>query len=245
MKTPTAIGLILATAAAATCLTHPVARGDAAADADALAARKPGLHLEAGVVLADGGTVHVLNAPLVGANGQVAQRLDITLHLAGEPGGTLRVDQLTAAPTTLGIKPAEQFIPGVYLAPDGNKFRLRGPALAVAGRTTWAFTFEAKSDTAKDDAKPIKFDASWTVGPAIGNPDLSNQPDLKTLPDGFAYGFVTYDGFDLGYRWNGGVVCPSTVFGVRQIGDALQLGVFNHNGATWIQQMSVIFTPQH
>jgi hypothetical protein len=233
-------GILVSTAAVAS--TFGSARGDDPAPA-ATATATPGLHLESGVVLADGGTIRVTGAALIGADGKLAQRLDVTLKLSGEAGGTLRLDQMQATPTLLSLRPADQFLAGPYVGGDGTQYTVRGGAVSPGGRTSWGMTFTA---VGKPGAKPITFDASFTTGPAVGNPELANQEDLKTLPDGYAYGNVTFSGVDLGFRFYANAVMDGTaVIGARQVGDSLQIAVFKHDAKIWTQQKAIVFLPPH
>ena len=135
MKTLLICGVVIAIALS-WCFVGRSAMGDSKPDEQAI---KAGLHLESAMFVGDGGKLRILSAPIVNSLGSVSQRVDLAMTFSVADDGKLKIDSLSATPTMLALKSAEQFIPGVYKGPDGSTFTLHGPAVSQGGRTSWSF----------------------------------------------------------------------------------------------------------
>ncbi|HTW95782.1 MAG TPA: hypothetical protein VMD30_13350 [Tepidisphaeraceae bacterium] len=195
------------------------------------------LHLESGVLMANGDTLRVLDVPVASASGD-AKCFDITCKFSAGADGSLRVDSLNVVPTTMLPNLADQFIPGTYADGYGSIYVLHGPAASQGGRTSWSLDRQRVGvDPEKKDLPA--FDAAWTTGPAVGSPDILNKPDIKTLPPGFAFGMATGGTFNnLGWQ-----IPTDWIVGARQIGNSLQVAYFAWQGAVWREIGVFVLTP--
>jgi hypothetical protein len=210
--------------------------GRAVADETSSAGGSGSVHLESAILLGDGGTLRMLNVPVADASGK-AKCFDITCKMSAGTDGSIHMDSISAAPTTMVPNLADQFIPGTYVDGWGALYTLRGPATSIGGRTSW--TFQRQRIGVKDDQKNLPpLDSAWTTGPTSGCPDIMNQPDIKTLPPGLAYGFSN-GGLPSNYGW---VLNSSYILGARQVGDSIQIEYFTRDGDWWKEWGTFVFT---
>lgn len=128
----------------------------------------------------------------------------------------------------------DRFVPGEYtdVGREG-RYTVRGPGRAGT-HTVWTMQ--------GDDGPDKRLDATWTTGSVKGNPQLANRRFLETLPQGFSYG-----------RGNGSMFNvegnPSSIIGVRQVGDSISISVFNlHQGSgrddkpVYVEEKVLVYT---
>ena len=82
------------------------------------------------------------------------------------------------------LAPAGPFVAGKYVDGGGQAYSVHGPGASSRARSSWSIELDADPNVNK------QYDAAWTTGPVSQNPDLANQRDSNTLPEGFSYGFA-------------------------------------------------------
>jgi hypothetical protein len=148
-----------------------------AASAPAQAQSTPTMFLEGATMSGAGTVARLLQVPVRLPNGTIVYK-NITIGFTVSSTGAVRLAPGSPVVTSSPRYTTAQFIAGRYKM-GSYYYRVAGPGVGPAGRTTWSITGEGTG---------CQFTAGWTSGPIAGHPQKARLDAAKITFAGYSYG---------------------------------------------------------